>query len=257
MKTLIILLALQQPARITPFSSQLTIANYDDNLHGQYFPNFFTPANASMKPLAIVITNNYSQPLLAAQVAWASPSAVSVQQYNRISGGPISNRISAGPNASALAPGGMLLFLPDGMAVPANAPGPMLVGPAPRPLVGGIIGTLGGQRPPSVMAADPSTVTVTVDCAIFADGLVTGPDQYQLVAKLEAQADAINRLTAVVNAAKAQGRDPQADVAAAISDPALPIATRQYMNLLALGVNRNSGTYFLPPPMQLPNFHRQ
>ena len=223
----------QQPAQLTPFvSNEISVARYDDNVHGRYFGGWFT--DARLKRLAIVVANTSNQPVIAAHVWWkwidtAGKPGQLVQQHNSIvsSSGFVVNTRST------------VLILPDGTATQ----------------VGRSSGIAGYLRLPPTLLTTP-TITVALDAIILADGEVIGPDKGGLVKELQAQADAAARVRDIIIAARAQGRDPRPDVDIAAKDISLSSATRRYIVHLAHSGGR-SGQIPIPQQIQLPKFYRK
>jgi len=105
-----IIVSAQQPAQLTRFvSNEISVANYDDKIHGRYFADLFT--DPRVKRFAIVVTNSSSQPVIAAHVRWkwidssGKPGEL-MQQHNSLLSGPgfVANARST------------VLILPDGTA---------------------------------------------------------------------------------------------------------------------------------------------
>ena len=238
---LVILLLTQAPlppqakANLVRFASnEIAVAAYDDNAHGKYFANVFR--DARLKRLAVVINNSTAQPVIASHVHWkwigadGKPGEL-VQENNSLVtlGGFVADSRST------------VLILPDGTATQTGQ----------RPS-----GMYGMYRiPPSLLTAP--TVTVELEAVVLADGEVIGPDKTGLVEEMKGQADAAARVKDIINAARAQGRDPRADIAAAAEEKSLPPATRRHIQLLTRGGRRNGPMPEAPPQIVLPNFHRK
>jgi hypothetical protein len=84
---------------------------------------------------------------------------------------------------------------------------------------------------------------------------VIGRDKNHLIANLQGQAEAAAKMKVIINAAKAQGRDPQPDIEKAIAEE--PPAIRRYLALLMRSYKLGEGRWQVPPQMELPHFYRK
>jgi hypothetical protein len=229
-----IITSAQQPAQLKRFvSNQISVANYDDNVHGRYFAGFL--ADPRIKRVAIVVTNSSNQPVVAVHVWWkwidasGKPGQL-VQQHNSLV-----SRSSFVANARST-----VLILPNGTAAQTGQ------------RMSGAFGSLG--LPPPLLTAP--TVTVALDAVILADGEVIGPDDGRLVKELQGQSEAAAKVKQIINAALEQGRDPRPDIDNAVADTSLSSATRRHIVEYAHRGGR-SGHIPLPEQIQLPNFYRK
>jgi hypothetical protein len=226
------LLVQAQKAQVTPFPSrQISVASYDDKLHWWTFPTAIR--DPALKPFAVVITNGADQPVIAAHVNWTWIGADGkprqlVQEHNSLL-----STYGYVVNAKF-----MVLILPNGMAIQKGS----------RPLPSGFF------RSQRTMSA--TQIHVALDAVILADGQVIGPDNMHLVAELQGQAEAAAMMKAIINAAKAQGRDPQPEIDKAIEDAPPGSATRRYM-VEMMHSRPRGGKMQVPPQIQLPYFYRK
>jgi hypothetical protein len=221
-----------QPARLTPFpSKEIIVANYDDKLHWWTFPGVIR--DPGLKPFAIVITNDTDRPAIAARIQWNWISAdgkprVLTQDHNSLTaayGSVVDARSS-------------VLILPNGMAIQKGSSA------LPRFFF--------GSHP---VANSATQIQVAVDAIILSDGQVIGPDKTHLGAELQGQAAAAAKLKQIINAAKAQGRDPQPQIDNAIAEAPRGSATQRY--LVNYAHSRIAGKVQVPPQVQLPHFYRK
>ena len=93
---------------------------------------------------------------------------------------------------------------------------------------------------------------MTIDTIILGDGQVIGPDNGYLQANLQARSQAVDMLRQMINAAKAQGRDPLPDIRQAIANA--PSMVRFHLELLT-----NNGKSAAMPISNypLPNLYRK
>ena len=221
-----------QPAQLTPFpSKEITVANYDDKLHWWTFPGVIR--DPALKPFAIVITNSTDRPVIAARIQWNwiggdGKPHMETQDHNSLTSayGSLVNARSS------------VLILPNGMAIQKGA--------APLP----------SFFFRSRQSANPATqIHVAVDAIILSDGQVIGPDKTHLAAELQGQAEAAAKLKQIINAAKAQGLDPQPEIDNAIAEAPRGSATQRYLANYAH--DRIGGKVRVPPQVQLPRFYRK
>jgi hypothetical protein len=131
----------------------------------------------------------------------------------------------------------IVLILPNGTATHAGAS-----------QHAGLGGSVSIPRP---LLNNPTTVSVEVDAAIFADGLVVGSDEHHLVAELQGEADAARKMKDILSAAN--GRDPKPDIDKAIAEAPRGSATQRWLTIFS---HTGRGPLQITPQMQLPDFHR-
>lgn len=217
---------LAQTAKLAPLASggQINAAVYNDAAHGSLFPGL----DPSLKRFGVVITNTTNQPVVATQIRWdwtdpdGKPRILIEQKATIGTYQPI-----AGANSTFL-------------MLPRQAP------TAP----GGRVMSAGFKMPAGLLTTP--TVKVTIDTMILGDGQVIGPDNGHLQARLEARSQAVEMLRQIINAAKAQGRDPLPDIQQAIANA--PPALRSQ---LALQTQNGKSARIVSSTYPLPKFYRK
>jgi hypothetical protein len=222
-----------QTANVTPFPSKLiSIASYDDKLHFWTFPGGIR--DSTIKPFAIVVTNSTDRPVVALHVVWGWTGADGkphslLQEQNKLG-----QTYGVVVDANSLS-----LILPNSMVVPK----------------GGSVPHIGVFTSPwrSSPARD---IHAALDAVVLSDGQVIGPDKNHLIANLQGEAEAAAKMKAIINAAKAQGRDPQPDIEKAIADEPRGSATGGWLVWFMHDSKRGS-RWQVPPQMELPHFYRK
>jgi hypothetical protein len=222
-----------QTAHVTPLPSKLiTIASYDDKLHFWTFPGGIR--DSTIKPFAIVVTNSTDREVIAANVVWSwigvdqKPHSL-VQEDHKV-----------------VAPYGvvsakwMSLILPNGLVIPKG---------------GSVPHTGVFSRPWRSSAA--TEIHVALDAVVLSDGQVIGPDKNHLITRLQGEAEAAAKMKTIINAAKAQGRDPQPDIEKAIADEPRSSATGGWLVWFMHDSKLGGGRWQVPPQMELPHFYRK
>jgi hypothetical protein len=205
-------LAQAQAVRVERLASdQISVTAYDDNAHGR----IFGLTDPNMKRMAMVVTNNTERPVMATVVVWT---------WTRADGKPgqlLLEGTNFGHPFPAIAAYSSVMMVPGQGAV---APGPG----RGRGQIGGIL------HVPEDMQTG-TNFSGSLDALILSDGQVIGPDKYNLVGNLNGRAKALDKLTTIIKAARANGRDPGADVKAAIQTEPDPIVKRQMIDSSAGG----------------------
>jgi len=169
-------------------SDQISVAIYDDNVHGRTFG--LTDPN--LRRMAMVVTNNTERPAMATVVVWT---------WTKADGKPgtlLPESTNFGHQFPVIASCSSVMMVPgQGAVVPGPSRG--------RGQIGGVL------RVPQDMQTG-TDFSVSLDALILSDGQVIGPDKYKLVDNLIGRAKARDKLTTIISAARANGRDPKADI---------------------------------------------
>jgi len=207
-------------------SDEISVANYNDNEHGKKFVG----VDPTMKRFGVVLTNHSDRPVNVAHITWkwidanGKPGELTQEHNSFVTlGGPV-----VGPQSS-------VLILPNATSMQAGQSG----------FTGGYLHLPAGM-------ATASTVTMSVDDVLLADGQVIGPEGDRLVTDLKGQAEAARLAKDIIQAAKAGGGDPRQDLLKAAVDRSLAPATRTHLTHRAYGQIGDN-----PRQIQLPNFYRK
>ena len=129
----------------------------------------------------------------------------------------------------------MSLILPNGLVIPKG---------------GSVPHTGVFSRPWRSSAA--TEIHVALNAVVLSDGQVIGPDKNHLITRLQGEAEAAAKMKTIINAAKAQGRDPQPDIEKAIADEPRGSATGGWLVWFIHDGKLGGGQWQVPP--QIPHF---
>ena len=169
-------------------SPEIALAQYNAHLHpGFASPN---PRFGGIPPESFVLTNRSNRAVVALSVLWTM-----TQPDGRQTPYIMRNDSFMHPNSSALVPpNSRILVTPKAL---------LREGVARSPQMGG--GTAAGQ---GGGAASPTVAAVKVDCVIFEDGELVGPNETHCDEEIQSRKIAADSIVRQVRNAQARGEDP-------------------------------------------------
>lgn len=156
-------------------------------------PSFADSTIAKFHPASFVITNRSDRSVVGLVVRWAYTDRDGHQRVHKYS----SDGFLIPTARIVLSPGKRLLVAP-GASLPESL--------ALSPHVGSTVDALDGRAVPSMQ--DASEITVQIDCVIFDDGEVVGPNQSNYDIEIQNRKIAAEQLAKQVRNAQAMGREP-------------------------------------------------
>jgi len=221
----------QQPSVERLVSNEISVAAYDEAVHGRVFGL----TNPLHKRTALVIGNVTDRAVMYTVVTW---------RWVRADGTPGRWTLTSsnfGHPFPIIGPHSSVAMLPETGVI---APGQQDIAPGQRGM-GGML------KVPADMVTG-TQMTVSLDAVILADGQVIGPNGDREVKELQARQRAIEQVRKIINDAHAQGRDPKLDIQHAIQTESDPIVKRHLTE--SSGGGQLTGA---PQKLELPRFYRK
>jgi hypothetical protein len=188
-------------------SANITVSPFDA-AQFPMFTDFFTGAKAALQPVSLVLTNNSDKAIAGIEVEWVTIGSdgrerhVSSQSDNFFSRG--SRAVAAAHDRLLVSPYG---FLSESTVnwIKSGA---------------GHSGVIAGGGGADFDLA--SQVRISLDCVVFEDGEVVGPNQRRYTDEIQARRDAANEVVQVVQSALKQGLQPST-----VLSPLVNVTTRR------------------------------